>query len=90
MTRKDFHFDFDEEADPVEELHRLRVATARHFKTRDALMEYYRSTPPIEEIKARLETEIAEKKARAVRARNAESSERPARRRKTAKSLTPA
>ncbi len=67
MARKDFRFDFDEDADPVEELHRLRVATARHFKTPDALAEYHNSVPPIEEIRARLKAEIAGEKTRRAR-----------------------
>ena len=65
MARKfPFKFDFDEDADPVDELHRLRVATAKHFKTLDAIMEYYRSTPSIKELIAEIDAEIAEEKAK--------------------------
>ncbi len=63
--KKEFHFDFNEDADPVEELHRLREATVRHFKTVDALIEYHLSeVPPTEVILARLDREIAAKRAR--------------------------
>ena len=85
MARKDFHFDFDEDADPVEELHRLRAATKKHFKTDEALLEYYNSVPPIEEIRARLKAEIAAKEARAARPRKVKATKKPARQRKTAK-----
>lgn len=66
MTRKAFHFDFNEDADPVEELHRLRVARTRHFKTIDALVAHDRAhpVPTAREMIAELEAEIAEKKAR--------------------------
>ncbi len=87
MNRKDFHFDFDEDAEPVEELHRLRVATTKHFKTLDALMEYHNSVPPIEEIRARLEKEIAEKKAKAATPQRIKAAKKPTRQRKTAKRL---
>ncbi len=100
MTNKrPFKFDFDEDADPVEELHRLRVATARHFKTPEAISEYYRSTPSVDELIAELDREIAENKAKAeanaARSRKAETGKAvkkaaPARRRKAAKRLTPA
>ncbi len=91
MARKDFHFDFNEDADPVEELHRLRAATAKHFKTTEALLEYYNSVPPLEEIKIRLRAEIAEKKARQARPPHGETGEtieKPIARRKTVKRLT--
>ncbi len=88
MARKAFHFDFDEDADPVEELHRLRAATAKHFKTSDAIMEYYNSVPPIEEIKARLKMEIAEKEAKAARSRKNKTVKKSTGRRKTAQCLT--
>jgi len=61
---KEFHFDFNEDADPVDELHRLRVAMGRHYKTMDAYMESLRKMPTAKEILARLDAEIAEKKAR--------------------------
>ncbi len=64
MARKDFHFDFNEDADPVEELHRLRVAATKHFKTVDALLEYHRATPPVKDLIAELDEEIAKKKTR--------------------------
>ncbi len=57
MARKDFHFDFDEEADPVDELHRLRVAATKHFKTMKEHVEYLRATPTAEEFLARLDAE---------------------------------
>jgi len=61
---KNFHFDFNEDADPVDELHRLRVATSRHFKTMKARLEDLRKTPTAQEMLARLDAEIAEKKAK--------------------------
>lgn len=70
MARKDFHFDFNEDADPVEELHRLRAATAKHFKTVDALVEYHNSVPPAEEIKTRLKAEITLREAEAMTTRS--------------------
>lgn len=69
MARKfPFEFDFDEDADPVEELHRLRVASTKHFKTLEAMMEYHNSLPPIKELLAEIQEEIAEDKAKAARA----------------------
>ncbi len=61
--KKEFHFDFNEDADPVEELHRLRVATVRHFKTAEALFEYHNSVPPVEVILAELDEKIARQQA---------------------------
>ncbi len=90
MANKGFHFDFNEDADPVEELHRLRVATTKHFKTVEALVEYDRSLPTAKEMIAELKAEIAAKKARATHPRKAKSSKPPTRQRKTAKRLTPA
>ena len=61
---KDFPFDFNEDADPVDELHRLRLASGRHFKTMKERLEYFRATPSIQEILAELDAEIAERKAK--------------------------
>lgn len=83
--KKEFHFDFNEDADPVEELHRLRAATAEHFKTMEALMEYHRSTPSVKEIIAELDEEIARKKAKEARSARTGTAKRSAGRRKTAK-----
>ncbi len=89
MARKEFHFDFNEDAEPVEELHRLRVATAKHFKTSEALLEYYNSVPPIEEIRARLQAEVAAKKAAGGgRGRKAKAVKKTGGRGKTAQRLT--
>ena len=94
--KRPFKFDFNEDADPVEELHRLRVATTKHFKTIEAIMEYHRSTPSVEELIADLDREIAENKAKAeakaARSRKAKGVKKaaPARRRKAAKRLAPA
>lgn len=88
MTRKDFHFNFNEDADPVEELHRLRVATTKHFKTLDAIMEYHRTAPSIEEIKARLEAEIAKKQTEPTTSRTPKTLKKPTGRQKVAKRLT--
>ncbi len=45
MSSKQFTFDFDENAEPVAELHRMRAAMAKHFKTPEALFAHYRSLP---------------------------------------------
>ena len=68
MTTKnnDFHFEFNEDANPVDELHRLRLASGRHFKTMTERLEYFRATPTAKEILARLDAEIARKKAKAA------------------------
>lgn len=77
MKRKDdFHFDFNEDAEPVEELHRLRMALTKHFKTNQEHWDYMWSTPSREEIIADLERKItlkraAEKKAASARPRKA-------------------
>ena len=65
MFKKPYHFDFDEDADPVEELHRLREAKFEYFKGDiNALHEYYRSMPSVEELLAQRLKEVAEKKAK--------------------------
>lgn len=61
-SNKEFHFDFDETADPVDELHRLRAAKTKHFKTMDAYMEYLHDTPTVQEMIARLDAKIVEEK----------------------------
>lgn len=80
-----FEFDFDENADPVEELHRLRIATAKHFKTLKAIMEYHRSTPPIKELIAELDEKIAEKKAKTISSHDPKATKMPTRRQKAVK-----
>lgn len=45
MPNKEFKFDFNENAEPVAELHRMRAAMAKHFKTPEALFAHYRSLP---------------------------------------------
>ncbi len=86
MARKEFCFDFNEDAEPVEELHRLRVATTKHFKTIEAIVEYDRSLPTAKEMIVELKAEIAAQKPRAAspRARKGKTASRPAVRRKTA------
>lgn len=89
MARKfPFKFDFDEDADPVEEIHRLRVATAKHFKTLDAIVEYHRTAPTAKEMIAELKEEIAEKKTKQAKAGTAKIAKKPVRKRKTAKRLS--
>lgn len=101
-VERPFTFDFNEDAEPVAELHRLRMATMRHFKTLEAVVEYHNSCPPVEEIRARLKKEIAEKNAKEAKARASGTAKKapkktaagasgkaPARR-KPAKRLTPA
>ena len=63
---KDFPFDFNEDADPVDELHRLRLASGRRFKTMKERLEYFRATPSVQEILAEVDAEIARKKAKAA------------------------
>ncbi len=63
MGNKEFHFDFNEDAEPVEELHRLRVATARHFKTIEAIVEYDRTLPSAKEMIAELKGKIVGRNA---------------------------
>ncbi len=86
MTRKDFHFDFNEDAEPVEELHRLREAVAEHFKTVEAIMEYTRTLPPAEEMIAELKMEIARRKKKQTKIRAPGANRKPSKRRRTAKS----
>ncbi len=70
MKRKDdFHFDFNEDAEPVAELHRMRAAMAKRFKTTQALCEYFRSTPSLKELIAELQSEIDEEKANPAQSR---------------------
>lgn len=72
MARKfPFEFDFDEDADPVEELHRLRIASTKHFKTLEAMMEYHNSLPTAKEMLEELREEIAENKAKEAAATKA-------------------
>jgi hypothetical protein len=77
MARKDFPFDFNEDADPVDEIHRLRVAAARHFKTMKEHLEYLHATPTAEECLAELDAEIAAQRARAARSRPPPTARRP-------------
>lgn len=74
MAHKKFHFDFNEDAEPVEELHRRRMAMAEHFKTLDAIMEYLRTVPTAEEILASLDAGDKAKKsaAKPAKRRNAQ------------------
>lgn len=86
MARKlPFHFNFDEDADPVEELHRLRVVTADHFKTLDAMMAYLRSSPSIQEQIEELDKTIAREKQKAVSATKKPSGKKAQGRKKNAK-----
>ncbi len=94
MKRKDdFHFDFNEDAEPVAELHRLRMAMTKHFKTNQEHWDYIWSTPPIEELIAEVKAEIAQKNAEAARkeAKAAKRKAAPSASRKaTSKKKTPA
>jgi uncharacterized protein (UPF0276 family) len=85
MANKTFHFDFNEDAEPVEELHRLRVATTKHFKTIEAIVEYDRTLPTAKEMIAELKAEIAVRKERTARPRKAQSITKPIARRGAAK-----
>ena len=89
MARKDFRFDFNEDADPVDELHRLRVAMTRHFKTNEEHWAYIRATPTVKEMIAELDAEIAAKKVKATPSRKAKATttKTAATRRKASKRL---
>ncbi len=69
MARRKFHFDFNEDAEPVEELHRFRAAVAEHFKTLEAVMEYIHSAPTAEEFLAQCEDEKKKKALQKTAAR---------------------
>ncbi len=91
MTRKDFHFVLNEDADPVEELHRLRRATTKQFKTMDAYMKYLHDTPSIQEMIAELDAEIAKKKTKSPSSRTSrknKTAQKPAGKRKASQRLT--
>lgn len=51
-----------DEGDPLVWLRKHRDELHKKYPTVEALMEYYRSIPPLEEISARLKKKIAEKK----------------------------
>ena len=89
MAPKGFHFDFNEDADPADELHRLRAAKTKHFKTMDAYMEYLRVTPTVKEMIAELDAEIVKKTAKAAPSRKvkATTTKTAATRRKASKRL---
>jgi len=88
MARKEFHFDFNEDADPVEELHRLRVASGKHFKTMEAFLEHIRSAPTGAEFLAKCEAERRVRKAKATTSRKVKANAKTiAPRRKIAKRL---
>lgn len=84
MTSKNFRFDFNEDAEPVEELHRLRVAMTEHFKTVEALVEYDRSLPTAKEMIAELKAETAGQKVKAARSRKGRVAAKAVRQRKEA------
>jgi hypothetical protein len=84
MARKKFHFDFDEEAEPVDELHRYRVALMEHFKTLEAVMEYIDSAPTAEEFLAKLDAEEEKKRRKTVGRRKAATAAKSRGKRKSA------
>ncbi len=84
MARKEFHFDFNEDAEPCEELHRLRVAMLEHFKTTKALQEYLRSTPTPKEFLAQRDAEEKKTPSRAPARRSAQPAGKPRGKRKPA------
>ena len=51
-----------DEGDPLVWLHKHREMLSEKYPTVAALLEYYKSVPPIEKISARLKKENAEKK----------------------------
>ncbi len=64
MADRDFHFDFNEDAEPVEELHRLRAAMTKHFTTSKEHWEYLRATPTVRDVLAELAMEIRKKETK--------------------------
>ncbi len=95
MARKEFQFDFNEDADPVDELHRLRVAMTKHFKTMEALMEYIHSAPTAEEFLAQTAPEAQKPKPKArtkapagTRAKKPAGQRNAARKRRTQKAIS--
>ena len=63
--RKMFDFDFNEDAEPVSEIHRMRRAFAKRFKTREEQKAYYDAVPSVAEMIAGLDEEIAAEKRQA-------------------------
>ena len=55
-------WDQPDEGDPLVWLRKHRDEVAKKYPTVEALFEYYRSLPPIEEVSARLKKAVAEKK----------------------------
>jgi len=53
-----------DEGDPLIWLRKHREELSEKYPTVEALFEYYKSVPSIEEVSARLKKEIAEKKCR--------------------------
>ena len=51
-----------DEGDPLVWLREHRETLSEKYPTVDALLEYYKSVPPIEEISIQLKKEIAERK----------------------------
>ena len=51
-----------DEGDPLVWLRKHREELSEKYPTVDALLEYYKSVPPIEEISTQLKKEIAERK----------------------------
>jgi hypothetical protein len=47
-----FNFNFNEDAEPVAELRRLRAAMARRFKSWEEEKAFYAAAPSLEEIRA--------------------------------------
>ncbi len=84
MARKEFHFDFNEDAEPCEELHRLRVAMLEHFKTTKALQESLRSTPTPKEFLAQWDAEEKKTHSKAAAHSRAKSAAKPRGKRKPA------
>lgn len=87
MTCKEFHFDFNEDADPIEELHRLRVAATKHFKTMKATLKFLNSVPTAEEFLAKLDPKEQKQTPRITELRNTKNIRSSVKQRKSAKRL---
>lgn len=85
MAHKEFRFDFNEDADPVEELHRLRVAATKHLKTMKATLKFLHSVPTAEEFLAKSDAKGRKQTPQTTQFRKSKNTRNPAMRRKTAK-----
>jgi hypothetical protein len=85
----EFKFDYNEDAEPCSEIHRMRIAMRRHFKTDEAYYDYVARTPSAEDLLAELSRRAAaERKLEAQTVKRTAKTVAPRRHRKAA--LAPA